>query len=442
MANSELFKAISKLDKDEIKRLLESGKCSINAENLCTDPPLLRCFSLKYRHDGGRNYDATRSEVLKILLNHGADLDVRSWSSPRGKTAAMLAAEGNFPLCLKTLMEYGADLGITSENGNTPLILAAKQGHIRCVELLTAGVSVSTLNHKNHEGQTALIAAASGLDDENLYYLQEDRIEPLLPSQDGNIHCLQQLIEAGADFDMEDKHGCTALMSALKSILDEPVNLLLEKGALVNRVSQTGGTPLSLAHRHMPKLARHGFDPTSSRGDRDCVHAAVSRGHEAGVRTLVINGFPPLDLHCPRLLNCGLSDKLLHLLPTPMSPLAVAIYLRRPHIARYLITNCFFSPYDCTRLCWDRKIRRFLQRHVTSDYRYQAAQATLSLRSGGEITYLQPKLALFLRSGGEITYLQPKLALFLRSGGEITYLQPKLALSLRSGGEITYLHPN
>ena len=77
-------------------------------------------------------------------------------------------------------------------------------------------MSPSMLNHRNRRGQTALMLAASNIDR-------------------NNILCLHHLILAGADIDMEDRNGKTAL------------TILMEKNKLTNSLERDAHTPLNLA---------------------------------------------------------------------------------------------------------------------------------------------------------------------------------------------------
>ncbi|GFR69049.1 ankyrin repeat family protein [Elysia marginata] len=224
----------------------------------------------------------------------------------------------------------GGILSMKFDGGDTALMLAVRKGKMNCVKYLTDQMSPSMLNHKNEAGETALLIAA-------------------LPGTDTNsLFCLEYLINAGADLDVESKEGNTALMLSLEMGSPNAVTLLLKRGASVKTISQFGNTPLTLAfysETFFGDLLRRGLDPTLSRRGKQLLQEAVLCQKFSVVRALVMNGFPPLDI-----------PTLPHYLP-PLSPLAAAICFRRPRIAKYLIRNRFFTRYDLLRLCRDPVIR-------------------------------------------------------------------------------------
>ncbi|GFR61876.1 ankyrin repeat-containing protein [Elysia marginata] len=284
MGNAKLSKAVRELNVHEVQRLLASGKCSINKQSAGKPAPIILCVS-----EGLGRERVKRGEIMKLLVHYGADLNVqcetRSWLY--GKTATMIAAERGYFECLQVLVAAGADLSITNPCGDTALILAIRWGEIECAKLLIDKMSVDLLNHKNGDGENAFILTASNR--EYNYFLclkrlveagaetdirdkdgntalmlsvslgQEDRVKYLInhmprSTLDQRNHegqtalmlaastkeskdclmSLQHLLEAAADFNVEDKKGNTALTSATKSGNSEAVRLLLEKGAVDN----------------------------------------------------------------------------------------------------------------------------------------------------------------------------------------------------------------
>ena len=358
-----LLSAIDNHDIEEIKNLLESQQCAINGDGTERNPPIFQCVDTTCRR--AAEADCRGCDMLKMLLQYGADVNVQV----EGNTAALAAAQRGYARCVQVLVESGADLTVTTHQGDTPLIQAVKHGAATTVRCLTGYSSVSMLNHRNNDGQTALMLATS-----NECFL-----------------CLRPLLDAGADVNVKDDDGNTALMCALRKDSPEAVTLLLEKGACVNTVTQSGDTPLSVAIGYKQlvelgylsrlrnyrsrrvqvgynmivlKLLRLGLDPTLSYKDRHSLHTVVAGGQETVVRGLVRNGFPPLDLDCKTIRSDSPGHPLSLFLSwapsTRLSPLALALLCGRLRIARYLIVNSFFTHYDIVRLCWDPNIRRAL----------------------------------------------------------------------------------
>jgi hypothetical protein len=76
------------------------------------------------------------SATLEALLKHGCDPDGRK--RDRFETPLCVAAEMGNDVCVRILLNAGADTGIESYGGVTPLEAAGKGGNASCVELLRA----------------------------------------------------------------------------------------------------------------------------------------------------------------------------------------------------------------------------------------------------------------------------------------------------------------
>ena len=61
---------------------------------------------------------------------------------------------------------------------------------------------------------------------------------------------IRQLVEAGADVNMQDKRGCTALMRAAYGGYTELVNYLLEHGADKEMTDQDGNKAIHYVREH------------------------------------------------------------------------------------------------------------------------------------------------------------------------------------------------
>ncbi|KAJ3096475.1 hypothetical protein HDU96_000761 [Phlyctochytrium bullatum] len=85
-------------------------------------------------------------ELLRLLLQHGADPHRRY----DGSTALNLAAALGFDGVLALLLEFGGDPDVRDDRGDTPLLLAAKTGNTDCVRLLLdAGADVNAVDGKD-----------------------------------------------------------------------------------------------------------------------------------------------------------------------------------------------------------------------------------------------------------------------------------------------------
>jgi ankyrin repeat protein len=111
---------------------------------------------------------------------------------------------------LKTLIKDGADVNKRDDlTGDTPLMYVASSSDRWCLKiLLEAGADV---NLPNMHGITALMRAAGD-----------------------SYHCTRLLLEAGADIDVVAKNGLTALRYAIWGIHWKNMKLLVERGANIN----------------------------------------------------------------------------------------------------------------------------------------------------------------------------------------------------------------
>lgn len=112
-------------------------------------------------------------------------------------------------------------------DGNTPLLLASKNGHAHVVMLLLNNGADLSIRDENR--RTALMLAA----------------------RNGHSECLGALLDNNADLDAVDKNRNTALSYAARYGHAECVNLLLQNQAGITP-NNMGQTPLDIAllYRH------------------------------------------------------------------------------------------------------------------------------------------------------------------------------------------------
>ena len=144
--------------------------------------------------------------------------------------------EKNLNIELVTLLiDAGADVNATTKSGQTPLILAAQNGHDKVVELLLgAGANVKAVNTR---GASALFMAA----------------------QEGHDKAVKLLLKKGADAKTVNANGTSALFMAVKKGYHEVVKLLLEKGVDVTDTNVAGtysilGTVIRYKHIKVVKV--------------------------------------------------------------------------------------------------------------------------------------------------------------------------------------------
>ena len=119
------------------------------------------------------------------------------------------------------LLERGANIEEVNDEGYTPLMEAAREGHEEMVALLLSqGADINAQTEETQE--TALTLACCG----------------------GFLEVADFLIKAGADLELG---ASTPLMEAAQEGHLDLVKYLLENGALVNAQTGTGDTALTYA---------------------------------------------------------------------------------------------------------------------------------------------------------------------------------------------------
>lgn len=127
--------------------------------------------------------------------------------------------------CIAGLIEMGADVMMQDFQGQTPLHYAAFRGNTEVMEVLLE--------------QKAQVDAWDGM---------RMRTPLMIAVAKGQTACVDRLIAAGANVNIEGADGITPLMMCAEK--DFALNALIEAGAEINRASKrTGDTPLLLAVR-------------------------------------------------------------------------------------------------------------------------------------------------------------------------------------------------
>jgi ankyrin repeat protein len=154
-------------------------------------------------------------KVVKALLAHGANPNVRfKQDKPNAKTVTEIVLQGATPLLLaaevnnldavKALVDGGADPLIPTEQGTTPLILAA-------------GAGTDVLRPRSPEERAMAVETA------------------------------RYLVEHGADVNAAGQFGWTALHAAAYQGLNDVAAFLVSKGAKIDAKDGFGQTPLSIS---------------------------------------------------------------------------------------------------------------------------------------------------------------------------------------------------
>lgn len=195
-------------------------------------------------------------ENLKLLLEHGADINIRDASGQTPLHFAMAFMELNIVQIameagadmnsrnnnqgtpLHSLVSHsddmdrfafaikeGADIEATNDTGNTPLHNAAiSDNFVMVTALLSAGANVEV---KNEAGETPLfLGATRGYPNGTYWYAAR-------PWDGHATEVIEALLNAGADIDATNNLGATALFALLprEKFFSQTIDFLREKGA-------------------------------------------------------------------------------------------------------------------------------------------------------------------------------------------------------------------
>jgi uncharacterized protein len=216
-----------------------------------------------------------RGDIARVqqLIAQGAD--VRA-ANQLGSTALALASIAADPDMLGVLLQAGADANAANAEGQTPLMVVARTGNVAAARLLLRhGASLHAV--EKWGGQNALMWAAAQSQPEMIRFLlargahideratvrewqrkvtAEGRpkdlnrggFTPLLfAAREGCQGCLRELLKSGADINLGDPDGASALVIALLNRNWDSAKLLIEAGADVNLWDIFGQTPLYVA---------------------------------------------------------------------------------------------------------------------------------------------------------------------------------------------------
>ena len=266
-----------------VARLLEAG-VSANATGPLGETALHTCAY------------AGNTAAVRALVAAGASVDPGdNW---RGQTPLMWAAAEGHAETMRVLIDAGADVDARSTiiewerqrtdeprdkwlppGGWTPLLLAARESCVRCVEVLAA--AGADLNIVDPEQHTALIIALTN----------------------GHFDVAGRLIDLGADLDLQDEVGQTALWAAVDahtmpdSNRPPPTEMddTLTAWDIVTKLVEGGARvdiPLRQRVPYRTKIDR-GADGILGAGTTPLLHAAKT-GDAKVVALLLAHGANPL----------------------------------------------------------------------------------------------------------------------------------------------------
>jgi ankyrin repeat protein len=214
----------------ELARLLIGAGANANAANRYGVTPL----SLAVTNGN--------SVLAEMLLKAGADPNATVGD---GETILMTAAQAGNVQTIKALVTHGANVNAAEKwQGQTPLMYAAIENHAEAVKLLAEVGADVNVRSKRLEFPDFVFKTAG-----MIYVVQPvGSWTPLMyAARDGAIDAVRALADVGANLNLVDPDGTTALTLAIVNGHFDTAVALLEKGADPNVADKNRMTPLYAA---------------------------------------------------------------------------------------------------------------------------------------------------------------------------------------------------
>ena len=217
-------------------------------------------------------------ENAKLANTHSVQLSSGGISEQR--TPLMCAAINGHVYCMEVLRKYGADLTTTDKKGKTALHLAVEAGQ---VDPVTSLVKLAT--EAGSTGQGACLIKLLEASD-------KDGSKPLhIAATSGAFDILKTLVAAGADLDAKGNLGKTPLHCAVIERQDIIATNLISRGATIDALDVNRLTPLMLAVKWnvlaINYLLQGGADKTvRDTSGNTVIHHAARLGHLRAIELL------------------------------------------------------------------------------------------------------------------------------------------------------------
>lgn len=246
LGKTALLHAMSASDRRLTETLVKLNNRAVNVPDNLGNTPLIYAAQkggvdnirilLKYKADPDYQNPATGFSALEaaaaagqeaaaqLLVRSGADVNLKD---NEGRTALFYAAENGQTALIRQLLRMNADINVIDANGKNIFIAAGEGQSIPAMELLSR--DHFSVNSADAKGKTAMMyTTAKG------------------------TQALQWLIDNGADLNLQDQNGNTALMHAIKNLNQKAALVLVKSDVDLTAVNKEGKDAFALAADLMP----------------------------------------------------------------------------------------------------------------------------------------------------------------------------------------------
>lgn len=222
-----------------VQYVLDMEMVDIDARNRDGNTPLLHCLQ--------NGKPDNRLEIVKMLINRGADFNARN---RQGMFPLNLALANEQPEVVEYLLTLPIEIDRIGPCGETMLHWAARFGNLKLAErCLIADIPVDA---EDNDGDTPLFEASSK---EMVLFLLKNGADPLaVNNRNQNVFfrhypmdVLEMFYRLGCPIDAQEKTQSTPLALAAKYSDFEEVKFYVDHGANVNALNDRDETPLQFA---------------------------------------------------------------------------------------------------------------------------------------------------------------------------------------------------
>lgn len=259
--------AVYEGDADEVRRLLAAGADVTIANRYGATPMSLAA-------------EVADTEMLRLLLEAGADADS---PNPERQTALMAVARTGNVEAAKLLIEHGATVNAREQwGGQSALMWAAARRHPAMIAfLLEHGAEVDARSiHRDYQRRITAEGRPKSMD--------TGGFTPLLyAARENCIDCIDPLLAGGADINLPDPDGVSPLHLAIMNANWDLAMKLIEAGADVDQWDIFGAAPLYTAIGNSTRHdgGRASIDPPNLADGMTVIRTLLERGANPNMQT-------------------------------------------------------------------------------------------------------------------------------------------------------------